>query len=291
MATPDVPEPGVGGRRGAGSGGTSARALLLTILGELVLPTGGSAATSSLTVALGGLGVEERAARQALARLAQRGWLRSQRHGRTTRWQLTDEGDELLTDGARRIYSHGSPPARWNGRWLILMVRVPEARRQLRAQLRTRLSWAGFGNPAPGVWISPRPARGAEAAAVLSSLGLEGATSFIGTLGEIGDAATLVAAAWDLDSLGEEYRRFIAGVASFAVDDTGTSLTALLRLVHAWRRFPFIDPGLPAALLPDDWSGTRAAALFRERRHLWIRGARTSWADLERLSGSLQRSS
>ena len=32
--------------------------------------------------------------------------------------------------------------------------------------------------------------------------------------------------------------------------------------MHAWRRFPFLDPKLPAELLPAEWAGARAAALF-----------------------------
>jgi phenylacetic acid degradation operon negative regulatory protein len=38
--------------------------------------------------------------------------------------------------------------------------------------------------------------------------------------------------------------------------------------LDAWRRLPFLDPGLPAELLPRGWQGTRAADVFfglRER--------------------------
>ena len=52
---------------------TSAKALLLTILGELVLPHGGAVWTSTIVGALGTLEVEERNARQALLRLAESG--------------------------------------------------------------------------------------------------------------------------------------------------------------------------------------------------------------------------
>ncbi len=33
-------------------------------------------------------------------------------------------------------------------------------------------------------------------------------------------------------------------------------------LVHEWRKFLFVDPGLPAELLPADWPGTDAVTLF-----------------------------
>ncbi len=37
-----------------------------------------------------------------------------------------------------------------------------------------------------------------------------------------------------------------------------------LWLVHDYRKFAYVDPGLPSELLPAHWPGTAAAALFRE---------------------------
>ena len=47
------------------------------------------------------------------------------------------------------------------------------------------------------------------------------------------------------------------------------ALRAQTRLVHEWRRFPFLDPRLPAQLLPDNWSGVKAADLFHTRHADW----------------------
>jgi phenylacetic acid degradation operon negative regulatory protein len=46
-----------------------------------------------------------------------------------------------------------------------------------------------------------------------------------------------------------------------ASTDVG-AFAARSSLVHSWRKFLFVDPGLPAALLPLDWPGTKAAAWF-----------------------------
>ena len=56
--------------------------LLVTVLGELVLPAGGSALTSTFIDVLGRVGMEEKAVRQALMRAARDGWLASERTGR-----------------------------------------------------------------------------------------------------------------------------------------------------------------------------------------------------------------
>jgi phenylacetic acid degradation operon negative regulatory protein len=33
-------------------------------------------------------------------------------------------------------------------------------------------------------------------------------------------------------------------------------------LLNQWRKFPYLDPGLPLALLPPEWEGQRAADAF-----------------------------
>ena len=88
--------------------GSSAKALLLTVLGELVLPHGGTVWTATLVDALELLGVNEPNARQAAARLKEQGLLDTERHGRHARWRLTAAGRHLLTAGTERIYRFGS---------------------------------------------------------------------------------------------------------------------------------------------------------------------------------------
>ena len=57
---------------------------------------------------------------------------------------LTEPTAVLLRSGAERIYSFGDP-WEWDGRWLFVVLRVPEERREVRHQLRSRLAWAGLG--------------------------------------------------------------------------------------------------------------------------------------------------
>ena len=139
-------------RRSVGS--PAARSLLLTVLGEYVLPRSGEVWQETLVAALTSAGYTQQGARQALSRSTRDGWLRTQRRGRRARMFLTDASRELLTSGAQRIYSFGQPWA-WDERWLIVILRVPEQRRAVRHQLRTRLAWAGLGSLGAGVWLTP----------------------------------------------------------------------------------------------------------------------------------------
>lgn len=276
---PPAATPAVSRRREVGEG--SARSLLMTILGEFVLPFGQQVWTASLVRSLGLVGVEEGSARQALSRIAAEGWLSSDRVGRRVRWSLTSAGQGLLEEGANRIYSFGSRELSWDGRWLVVMISIPESMRALRHKVRTQLSWAGFGSPLPGVWISPRTAAAVEAKAILGGLDLsDKALSFVAEYGALGNQNDMVSAAWDLAEVERHYEEFIEEFSDTAPRSADDVFVAQVRLVHEWRRFPFLDPQLPQLLLPAHWSGTAATALFETKHAEWREAARRRWSQL-----------
>jgi phenylacetic acid degradation operon negative regulatory protein len=261
------------------TGAASARSLLLTVLGEFVLSRDGRAWTGALVAALGEVGVEEKAARQALSRTAAEDLLRPERDGRRVRWQLTPNGARLLSEGSERIYGFGRNVEEWDGRWLVLALSVPETQRQLRHRLRTRLTWAGLGSPLPGVWVTPDTGKEKEVAAIVEELQVQ-AFSFTGPFGAVGDQMQVVADAW---TLGDVERRYGELLAAFSVDSVRTAADAFraqIQLVQEWRRFPFLDPALPMQLLPASWPGPAAASLFHKRHASWHERAQAYWEQL-----------
>jgi phenylacetic acid degradation operon negative regulatory protein len=259
------------------AGTESARSLLFTILGELVLPTGGEAWTSAFIDVLGRLGVEEKAARQALMRTATDNWLSSERVGRRTVWRLTPASERLLRDGTERIFGFTAVAEDWDGRWTVVLARTPETERATRHMLRTRLRWAGFGSVMPGVWLSPRGDRGAEVAEILAEAGLPDGYLFAAEYQGGGPVTAMVGQAWDLGELARAYDDFIGTFSGPAGPDP---LVRVIDLVHAWRRFPWIDPGLPAQFLPAPWSGSEAAKLFARLHAEWAGRAMAGWKQL-----------
>lgn len=271
-------EPGDRSRPGAEP---SAKSLLTTLLGEFVLPADGGVWTSTLLDGLTELGFAERNIRQAIARLGDDGVVTSERHGRRARWVLTDDGTRLLDTGSERIYSFGDRSESWDGSWIVVLCQIPETRRRTRHQFRARMAFAGFGFLTPTTALSPHRDREDAANAIVTALGIDDAVVFRAETGTLSDDGDLLAQAWDLDGLADEYVAFVDEFDAAAPVDAAEAFAWTVRLVDAWRRFPFIDPELPDGLMPEGWIGIRARELFERRRAEWHAPAHRWFADRE----------
>ncbi|HWD73594.1 MAG TPA: PaaX family transcriptional regulator C-terminal domain-containing protein [Solirubrobacteraceae bacterium] len=261
-------------------GAPAARSLLLTVLGEYVLLRPDGVWQETLVAAMVSLGYTEQTARQALSRSARDGWLSTERRGRRARMTLTPRTSEFLRAGAERIYSFAQP-WEWDGRWLLVVLRVPEERRAVRHQVRSRLAWAGLGSLGGGLWLTPHVEREGELAAAINDEPAADARSFVAELGSMGNPQQLVADAWDLERVREQYAAFIDDFSGVRALTPEACFRQQTLLVHAWRKFPFLDPDLPADLLPSDWPRGPAHDLFVTRHERWRAKALAHFAQLE----------
>ena len=261
-------------------GAPAARSVLLTMLGEYVLPLRGGVWQETLINALGALGYKTQAARQAMARSIAAGWLTTQRHGRRSHVALTPETEAMLRAGAERIFTLGEPRD-WDGRWLLIALRVPEERREIRHQVRTRLAWAGFGSLGGGLWISPHTTREAELRDLADEESVAEVLSFTAELGALGDRDRLIRQAWDLAAVADAYREFIAEFGRMRPKTPEAVFCAQTLLVHAWRKFSYIDPDLPEAVLPSQWPRRRAHDILEQRRTMWDAAAQEYFRSLD----------
>jgi phenylacetic acid degradation operon negative regulatory protein len=250
------------------------------VLGEYLLPTSRSAWQETLVSALGGLDYKPQAARQALARSIADGWLRPERHGRRSRVHLTPGTVAMLTSGAERIYSFGRP-WEWDGQWLLVVLRVPEQSRHIRHRIRTQLAWAGFGSLGGGVYVSPHVEREAELATMADGSSAGELQSFHARFGAVGQLEDVVASAWDLDAVAVTYQDFIVRFQPLRPKTPEAVFRAQTQLVHAWRKFPFLDPDLPETLLPRGWPRAKAHNLFEAKHAAWHDTARDYFASLD----------
>jgi len=262
----------------------SAKSVLLSVLGEIVLPSGGQVWGGALVGSLGELGFTESNARQAATRLAADGIMVSSRHGRRIRWDITESGRELLRSGGERIYQFGQGNKNWDGHWLVVLCHVPEAQREVRRLLHRQLSFIGFGFMSPSFAVSPHLDLEPEVFGILNRLGLgEDSAVFRAESGELTSDESVVERSWDLDGLANSYQEFVNEFRAMDPRCPKDSFRALVGLVHSWRQFPFVDPELPLELLPAGWVGNSARSLFTQCRSRWSNQAASYFQGLEAL--------
>jgi phenylacetic acid degradation operon negative regulatory protein len=266
-------------------GAPAARSVLLTVLGEYVLPLRDGVWQETLINALGVLGYKAQAARQALARSVTAGWLEAERHGRRSRVHLTKATAEMLRAGAERIYGFGEP-WEWDGRWLLVVLRVPEQRRDVRHQVRTRLAWAGFGSLGGGLWITPHVEREDEVRGLSVNGSVAEVLSFRANLGSIGEPERVLATAWDLDAVAKAYGKFLERFGRLRPKTPEAVFRAQTLLVHEWRKFPFLDPDLPESMLSRNGPRKRAYQVFQQQHALWQETAPEYFRSLEAVGRS-----
>jgi phenylacetic acid degradation operon negative regulatory protein len=264
----------------------SAPSLLLTLLGELVLPAGQPVWTAVLIYVLTGMAVAEPTARTAIARAAGAGWIDGEKHGRETRWTLSEPGRRLITGITERVVSLTTPAEHWDGNGIFLYVQLPQRMRAVRKRLYSALGWAGFGNPAPGLWTSPHTDRADELGTIIDQLHLREFTIVsIGQLAGMGlTSAEIIARAWNLDEIAARYTQLLNTYETLEPEPGDQQLFSYLSLVDEWRKFPAIDPQLPRDVLPD-WIGRRAANTFSKLSQQWGPAARQRWAELTTMGG------
>jgi phenylacetic acid degradation operon negative regulatory protein len=239
------------------------RHLIVTVYGMYARSApGGWLSVAALIRLLADLGVDEAAVRSAISRLKRRGILQARRHDGAAGYELSEPALAILREGDARIFQRER--ATLADGWLLAVFSVPESERHRRHVLRTELTRLGFGMAAPGVWIVPaRP--GDATAEMLRRLGLDGyAELFRARHVAFGDLAVKVREWWDFDELERLYGEFMQ-THSFVLGcahDERSAFADYMRALTDWRRLPYLDPGLPAELLPADWIGIRAADLF-----------------------------
>ena len=235
------------------------QSLMLTFFGIHVLGRDLAVASGSVIDALGRVGGTEEAVRSTLTRMVGRGLLERHRQGRKMYFALTPRAVSVLQDGHDRVWRRGAANRDWDGQWTLVGFSLPEAWRRERHDLRSRLTWGGFGPLQNGLWVAPGSV---DAAALLTDLGLdEHLRVFRGTVLKPTEVSAVVEAAFDTAAIAAEYEAFLARWSqpgAGGADPLGSQL-----LLHTdWLELVRSDPHLPADHLPGDWPAIRAEELF-----------------------------
>jgi phenylacetic acid degradation operon negative regulatory protein len=253
--------------------GHQPRALIVTVYGLYAREHGGWLGVASLIRLLAEAGVDQPSVRSSISRLKRRGILVAERIDGVAGYALSAQARAILDEGDRRIFERRR--ATPDEGWVLAVFSVPETERDKRHQLRSRLSWLGFGTVSAGVWIAPAHLFG-EARDALDRDGLAAYVDlFTAEYRAFADVRGQVPRWWDLDRLQALYQDFLADHGRLLtryrrqrrIDDR-QAFADYVRALTAWRRLPYSDPGLAPELLPRGWQGVRAAETFFELRRL-----------------------
>ncbi|MGP3683808.1 PaaX family transcriptional regulator [Streptomyces sp. IBSNAI002] len=243
--------------------------LINTVYGAFLRRLGGWISIADLITLMAELDVDGPAVRSAISRLKKRGVLEPERRG-ATGYRLGPAVHPVFDEGDRRIFASLEPADLADG-WAMAVFSVPESERSHRYQLRTRLTWLGFGNIAPGVWLAPGRLLD-DARGMLERLGLSDYVHlFAAEYAAFSDLPDTVSSWWDFPAIQTQYAAFTdtyapvaAGLAAGPDPDPAQAFRHYVPLLTQWRRLPYLDPGLPTELLPGDWNAVAARQVFQQ---------------------------
>ncbi|GAA4318701.1 PaaX family transcriptional regulator C-terminal domain-containing protein [Streptomyces venetus] len=239
------------------------QSLMLTFLGDQVLGRDVCVYSGSVIDVFARAGVGEQATRSTLARMVKRDLLRRQREGRRMYFGLTGRSEAVLRDGERRIWQAGAVNRHWDGTWTLLGFSLPESWQRQRHDLRSQLTWSGFGPLFNGLWIAPGEV---DVSALVAELGLSAHVKIFRAHADAGmDIGQMIEETWELSDLAARYEGFVQRWQHWedALPDADDALVLRLRLQTEWLRIVRRDPRLPVKHLPDDWPAEQAEKTFR----------------------------
>jgi phenylacetic acid degradation operon negative regulatory protein len=254
----------------------STTSLLLTVIGSALREHGRWLPSSAFVALMEVIDVPAGRTRTALTRLKHKGVLVSEPRDGVAGYALADDAVPMLERGDARIYQPRFMEE--DERWFVLSFSVPEENRDLRHQLKRRLTWIGCGSVAGALWIGPAYLVD-EAEDIVEDLGLVGRVTIF-MVDELRGATAPQEAIprwWDLDTLRALHDDFLreheGSLAAFESDPSPRNAFRIwVRALDAWRPIPYLDPGLPLSLLPNDWPGARSVPIFLQLRD--VLGAR-----------------
>ncbi len=256
-----------------------AKSLIVSLLGDVMEPRGGSFWAGTLIDLMAPFNVNERSVRTSLQRLGQDGWLDAERHGRRSRYHLTKTGRARILQARRRFYE--PPLTKWHGKWLVAFAPPGSLQGWQRSRLRQLLEWEGYSMIASGLFVHPLGSM-ETMTEILSELELEQQVFVF--VSESIDSPTLrtlrdgISDFWDLEEAESHYlnfeKQFTKWLQIFEVGQDNISpkqqFQTRLLAIHRFRRASLHAPRLPSSLFPANWAGLRAYETCRSLYlHVW----------------------
>src|SRR5699024_7785617 len=253
------------------------RSMIFTIYGDYIRHYGDGIWIGSLIKLLQAFGHNDQSVRAAISRMNKQGWVQSNRVGNKSYYSLTSQGKDRMEEASKRIYKEEPKP--WSGNWWILFYSIPEEKRHLRDKLREELIWSGFGPLSNSCWITPNDLA-KETKLLIEKYGIKDyITIFKAEHLGMNSNSDLVEKCWDLEDINNRYETFIKNnsqkyiIEKNKIDKSKKKTNKMMDdelfvdktlLVHEFRKFLFVDAGLPDELLPEKWLGDSSTKLVQD---------------------------
>ncbi len=246
--------------------------MIFTLYGDYISHYGSKIWIGSLIRLLSEFGHNDQSVRAAISRMNKQGWVQSDKIGNKSYYSLTNRGQKRIDEAAKRIFK--LMPEKWDGQWRIFMYTIPEEIRTVRDELRKELVWSGFGSLSNSCWISANNLE-KQVNEIIDKYDISQYVDFfIAKYEGPHDNFRLVEKSWNLEDINSKYQLFISEYSQKYIIDKNKIQKGQMsdaecfvertKLVHEYRKFLFVDPGLPEELLPHKWLGNHAASLFSE---------------------------
>lgn len=241
----------------------SARSVLVTIIGDTLIPVTSSVWMAQMMALTEVFGFSDRLVRTSMTRLVNDGWLTNERIGRQSRYHFTELALKESAQADGRIY--GIEEADWAGEWTLLFLSNLDA--DSRQLILDDLRWNGFVRIGREVLASPSSTPGDARA--LCRLIAPGATPAIATAA-FNDVELLVedgffAADADGGEIASAYEQFIGQHSPIKIPGASTIEAFALRtmLIHDLRRIRLRWPDALEAEPAIELAADRYAGLSR----------------------------
>ncbi|WP_205620293.1 phenylacetic acid degradation operon negative regulatory protein PaaX [Alteribacter aurantiacus] len=248
------------------------RSMIFTLYGDYIRHYGNEIWIGSLISLLKEFGHNEQSIRAAISRMNKQGWVQSRKEGNKSYYFLTERGVNRIEEAADRIFKLKN--AHWDGKWRMLMYTIPETKRTIRDELRKELVWSGFGTLSNSCWISPNPLDKQVDDLIKKYAINDYVHFFVSEYKGPRESRQVIEECWNLNEINDRYQSFIKTYSEKYIIDKnkiekgeisdGECFVERTKLVHEYRKFLFVDPGLPEDLLPKRWLGDYAASLFAD---------------------------
>lgn len=198
-----------------------------------------------------------------LGRLEAKGWIKIIKQKDKTLYQITDAGQEEITNNLQEIKS--MPKDKWDHTWQIVSFNVPEKIRFARDAFRLKLESLGFGKIQNSLWISCRD-NSQKLDQIIDDLSINKYVIYFSTgkLSESNEKKIASSFEWNWGDLNKQYKEYLGQATIFNLSKK--TIYQAKKMVYWYAKILKSDPKFPLEIQPKGYLGNKAFDAYQKIR-------------------------